>query len=166
VLGLSLALGAAGALAALALSLGAPWLLCADEAVRGLMRRTAGLSAASVLLLCLNHGLYGVYIGYGWLPQFLVANMAGSVAGLAALARVPAGAGVEGLLRVWRIILTFTLIKVAVGALQLPMLLRRHSAQLARQRAPPPAEAAQGQGAAPPTAPGDPLPAALGGAVQ
>lgn len=119
------AVGVGGAATTLGLGTAAPALLCADASVRAALRATAPLGAATALLGALNHGLYGVFIGLGWLGPFLAAQSCAALVGLALFAAVPAGGGPAALLQVWRAIVAFSAIKVGLGLVQLPRLLAR-----------------------------------------
>lgn len=116
--------GCAGGACALLLGRAAPALLCADPAVRALLRTTAPLGGLTVLCSAINQGLYGGFVGLGWLRPFLAMNAGGALFGLGLLARLPAGCGPEGLLAVWRCVAAFSALKTLLGLAQLPALLR------------------------------------------
>ncbi|KAJ1639512.1 hypothetical protein T492DRAFT_935636 [Pavlovales sp. CCMP2436] len=122
-MGLAMAVGTLGALCVLALGC-APSLLCADVQVQAALRACAPLGALSVLLGALAQGLYGIFIGCGWLRAFLLANAASAAIALALFARVPAGGGPAALLATWRGVVLLYALKCALGLLQLPALVR------------------------------------------
>lgn len=122
---LAVALGLGGGAVIIGFGLGAPGALAEDAGVRALLSRFAPLGALSVLANCVNSGLYGVYVGCGWLPRFFAMNVVSTLVAIAAFLSVPAARGGYTLGCAWAGIVGFCVLKCVLGLLQLPGLVSR-----------------------------------------